>query len=83
MEPPLPHIHSRSLHLKSAEKLPKMSSCIQDTTYFAVFLADDSEAYKNRHVHYHDTVELLLLYYIIFIILYIYFLSSFFSIKFS
>ena len=38
MEPPLRHIHSRSLPLESADKLPNMSSCIQDTTYFAVFL---------------------------------------------
>ena len=42
MEPPLRHIHSRSLPLESADKLPNVSSCIQDTTYFAVVLADDS-----------------------------------------
>ena len=42
MEPPSRHIHSRSLPLESAEKLPNMSSCIQDMTYFEVFLADDS-----------------------------------------
>ena len=34
MEPPLRHIHSRSLPLQSADKLPNMSSCIQNTTYF-------------------------------------------------
>ena len=42
MEPPLRHIHSRSLPLESDDRLPNVSSCIQDTTYFAVVLADDS-----------------------------------------
>ena len=42
MEAPLRHINCRHLTLESADKLTNMSWRIQDTTYFAVFLADDS-----------------------------------------
>ena len=38
MEAPLRHINCRSLTLESANKWTYMSSRIQDTTYFAVFL---------------------------------------------
>ena len=38
MEAPLRHINCRNLTLESAEKLTNVSSRIQDTTYFAVFL---------------------------------------------
>ena len=38
MEAPLRHINCRHLTLESADKLTNMSSRIQDTTYFAVFL---------------------------------------------
>merc|ERR1719154_564984 len=48
MEPPLQHIHCRIFPLESDDKLPNMSSCIQDTTYFAVFLADDSGGKSSR-----------------------------------
>ena len=38
MEASLRHINCRNLTLESADKLTTMSSRIQDTTYFAVFL---------------------------------------------
>ena len=38
MKAPLWHINCRNLTLESADELTNMSSLIQDTTYFAVFL---------------------------------------------
>ena len=38
----LRHIHGRICPLESADKSTKMPNRIQDTTYFAVFFADDS-----------------------------------------
>ena len=43
-EAPLRHINCRNLTLESADKLTKMSSRIQDTTYFAVFLQTIQES---------------------------------------
>ena len=42
MEPPSRHIHGRIYPVEPADKLTNMSYRIQDTTYFAVFLEDDS-----------------------------------------
>ena len=59
MEAPLQHINCMNLTIESADKLTNMSSRIQDTTYFAVFLQPIQGSNPAIHFGYFNTEERL------------------------